>query len=146
MKAMLRNRAEELGLPYQPAGLLANSAPALAGAEYARDQGRFEEFHREMLEAVFARGQNIGLKEVIAEIAERAGLDAAEIQRAIDEGRYQERLRQSQEQGRQLGITGVPTFIVNDRYAIVGAQPLEKFREIFDSLRLETPQETDTGS
>ena len=131
---MLASRAEELGLPYNPAKILANSALALAGAEFARDQGRFEEFHREMLEAVFARGQNIGLQEVIAETAKRAGLDAAEMLGAIEQNRYQERLQQSQELGQQLGVTGVPTFIVNDRYAIVGAQPLERFREIFDSL------------
>lgn len=131
MKAMLQNRAEELGLPYQPAPILANSALALAGAEFARDEGRFEDFHREMLEAVFSRGQNIGLREVIADIAVRAGLDGSAMLQAIDEKRYDQRLRQSQELGQQLQVSGVPTFIVNDRYAIVGAQPEQTFRDIF---------------
>jgi predicted DsbA family dithiol-disulfide isomerase len=131
MKLMLNQRAEELGLPYDPAPILANSALALAAAEYARDNNRFEEFHREMLEAVFARGQNIGLREIIADTARRAGLDGADMLKAIDENRYEERLKKSHDIGRQLRVTGVPTFIVNDSYKITGAQPLETFREIF---------------
>ncbi len=131
LSEMLRRRAEELGLPYSPAPILANSALALAAAEYARDVGKFPEFHHEMLSAVFARGQNIGSREVITETARRAGLDGAEMLRAIDDGRYTERLRQSNDLGHDLGVTGVPTFIVNDRYVIVGAQPIETFRQIF---------------
>ncbi len=131
MSAMLRRRAEELGLPYDPAPILANSAMALAGAEYARDQGKFPEFHHEMLSAVFARVQNIGSREVIAETARRAGLDGAEMLRAIDDDRYAERLRQSNDLGHELGVTGVPTFIVNDCQVIVGAQPIETFRRVF---------------
>lgn len=131
---MLNQRAQELNLPYDPAPILANSALALAGAEYARDSCRFEEFHREMLEAVFARGQNIGLREVIAETAERAGLDGGDMLKAIDENQYEERLKKSHDLGHQLRVTGVPTFIVNDSYKITGAQPLETFREIFRKI------------
>jgi predicted DsbA family dithiol-disulfide isomerase len=140
MKAMLARRAEELGLPYNPSPILANSALALAGAEYARDNGRFSEFHREMLEAVFARGQNIGLREVIAETADRAGLDGKEMLKAIDENRYEERLKKSQDLGHELRVTGVPTFIINDRYAIVGAQPIETFRQIFGRVEEDAGQ------
>lgn len=146
MKAMLQGRAEELGLPYSPAPILANSALALAGAEFARDAGRFDEFHREMLKAVFARGQNIGLREVIADTAERAGLDGSEMLKAIDDRRYEDRLRQSQELGRQLRVSGVPTFIVNDRYAIVGAQPEQTFRDIFRRVEEENAGAGDSGS
>jgi predicted DsbA family dithiol-disulfide isomerase len=131
ISAMLSRRAEELGLPYVPAKILANSSLALAGAEYARDQGKFPEFHHEMLSAVFARGQNIGSREIIAETARRAGLDGTEMLRAIDDGRYAERLRQSTNLGYDLGVTGVPTFIVNDHQVVVGAQPIETFRQVF---------------
>lgn len=131
MKAMLGRRAEELGLPYSPAHILANSALALAGAEYARDKTRFTEFHREMLEAVFVRGQNIGLREVIAQTAARAGLDGNDMLKAIDENRYGERLNKSQALGHELQVTGVPTFIINDCYTVVGAQPIKNFRQIF---------------
>ncbi|WP_083635399.1 DsbA family oxidoreductase [Dehalogenimonas formicexedens] len=130
LSEMLRRRAEELGLPYDPAPILANSALALAAAEFARDNGRFREFHHEMLSAVFARGQNIGSRDVIRETASRAGLDGAAMLKAIDQGAYVERLRESQAQGHELGVTGVPTFIINDRYAIVGAQPIETFRRV----------------
>ncbi len=131
LSAMLRRRAEELGMPYAPSPILANSALALAAAEYARDQGKFPEFHHELLSAVFARGQNLGSREVITDTARRAGLDGAEMLRAIDDGRYIARLRQSTDLGRDLGVTGVPTFIVNDRYVIVGAQSVETFLRVF---------------
>jgi len=131
MTEMLHSRSAELGLPYAPAPILANSRLALAAAEYARDQGRFPEFHKGMLEAVFTHGRNIGEREEIAKAAKRAGLDAEETLRSIDENRYQEQLKQAAYLGRQLGITGVPTFIVNSRYKIVGAQSLDIFREIF---------------
>lgn len=131
MSSMLRSRAEELGLPYAPAPILANSYLALAAAEYARDKGHFPEFHHEMLEAVFARGQNIGLRKVIADTARRVGLDDVEILQSIDENRYKERLKQSAILAQQLQITGVPTFIVNDHYKVVGAQPINTLRQVF---------------
>ena len=131
LSAMLRSRAEELGLPYSPSPILANSSLALAGAEYARDLGKFASFHHEMLSAVFARGQNIGSREVIADSARQAGLDGAAMLLAIDDGRYSDRLRQSTDLGRDLGVTGVPTYIVNDHWVIVGAQPIESLRRVF---------------
>lgn len=133
LSAWLRGRAAELGLPYLPAPMLANSSLALAGAEYARAAGRFAEFHREILSAAYARAQNIGNREVIAEAARRAGLDGAAMLKAVDEGRYQEQLRKSVELGHRMGVNSVPTFVINDRKLIVGAQPIEVFRRAFQA-------------
>jgi predicted DsbA family dithiol-disulfide isomerase len=34
----------------------------------------------------------------------------------------------------QIGVTGVPTYVINNRYAIVGAQPYEVFIDVLEQL------------
>jgi len=67
--------------------------------------------------------------DVILGAAHSAGLDTEALATALREGRYRARLREAQEESERYGVTGVPAFIVEEQYKIVGAQPLEVFRE-----------------
>lgn len=108
--------------------VLSNSRLALEASEFARDAGHFHEFHEKMFEAYFGEGQNIGNRDVIADIAAACGLDTEELGRALDEGRYRDRLEEGLAEGHRYGVSGTPTFIINDKYKVVGAQPLEVMR------------------
>lgn len=132
--AGLRVRAAELGLPFDPPPFLANTRKALALAEYARDQGRLAALHLPLFQAYFVRGQNLYDDAVLREVAATAGLDPDAALAAIAEGRYAGRLEQYAAQARAYGITGVPTFIINNRYKIVGAHPYERLRDIFREI------------
>lgn len=131
MHAGLKARADELGLPLNPPMHLSNTRKALALAEYARDLGKLEDLHMPLFQAYFVKGQNLYDDAVLREVAEAAGIDADAALAAVAEGRYEERLDEYARQARSYGITGVPTWIINNKYKVVGAQPFERLREVF---------------
>ena len=59
------------------------------------------------------------------------GLDPPDLQAALEEGRYSERIAQEYEEARQIGVTAVPTFVA-ERHAIVGAHPYESFKKLME--------------
>ena len=65
------------------------------------------------------------------------GLDPDETQRLTDEGRYRQAVDDGMAEAVALGVSGVPTYILENRYAIVGAQPYEVFRQVLDRLEQE---------
>lgn len=102
--------------------------------------GRFD-CQNAVVEALFAAyffdGLDIGDKAVLAGIAAACGLAEAETARhlASDDGRAE--VLEFDESARRSGITGVPCFVVEDRYAVSGAQSPEIFHQIFDLVRQE---------
>ncbi len=129
MHAGLKARAGELGLPMNPPPILANTRRALALAEFARDEDSLDALHLPLFQAFFVHGQNLYDEAVLRSVAAQAGLDPDDALASVLDGRYEERLDQYAAQARAYGISGVPTFIINNKYKIVGAHPYEKLRE-----------------
>jgi len=82
--------------------------------------------------------EDIGDLEVLARIAGDAGMDAVierdRLASGADEPAVQALIKQVQE----LGVNGVPFFIINDRYAFSGAQPSEAVTDLLDRVVRET--------
>lgn len=132
--APLQARGEELGLVINPVQTLPNSRLALESAEYARDRGCFEEFHDSVFRAHFAEGRDIGRFRVIADIAQQCGLDPQAVRTVLESKIYTPRLRAARDEGQAYGLKGIPLFVINERFSIVGAQPLERFRDMLASV------------
>jgi len=132
MHADLKARAGAMGLPMDPPPFICNTRRAHELAEYARDRGRLERLILPLFQAYFVRGQNLHDEGVLGQAAEAAGLDREEALAAVREGRYAQRLDEHLALAGRYGIHSVPTFIVNDRYKIVGAHPYDVLR---DALR-----------
>ncbi len=131
----LRIRGEEVGVAFGDPKILSNSRLALMASEFARDQGRFESFHENMFQAYFTECLDIGRLDIIAAVARKSGLDENETINAINDGRYAERLDKAKTEGRLIDLTGIPLFIIEQKYKIVGAQPIEKFREFLNRIK-----------
>jgi predicted DsbA family dithiol-disulfide isomerase len=88
-----------------------------------------------MVETLFRRyfedGANIGDTEVLVESAAIAGLPAEAVRAMLGSEAGREEVARSDVAARQLGINGVPCFIVNSRYAVSGAQDPEVFLRVF---------------
>lgn len=132
--AALARRAAEFGLAYGRSERLSNSRLAIEAAEFARDAGRFSDFHEELFAAYFARGEDIGALQVLREVARHAGLDTGALEEALTAGIYAPRREQVAAEARRLGFSGVPTFVFAEEHTVVGAQPLSVFRELLDRL------------
>ena len=127
----LLQRGKEFGIIFGNRTLLSNSRLALEASEYARDMGQYESFHETMFRFYFTEVYDIGNIDVIKSVAAASGLDADDMVHALKDGRYISRLAEARKEGERINLTGVPTFIINGKYKIVGAQPVDVFKEIF---------------
>ncbi len=80
----------------------------------------------------FLEGRDIGETGVLVEIADEAGLDRLEAAEYLTGEWERANVEAEDMAGRQAGITGVPTFIVNRKHAVPGAQPPEVLHKLFD--------------
>jgi predicted DsbA family dithiol-disulfide isomerase len=104
---MAAERGMQLRLPpVQP-----RSRPAHEAAAYARDEHRFEAMHRAIFAAFFEDGRDIGGVDVLVGIGDRVGVDALELRRALDEGRYTGWVRDERALADRLGIESVPAMV-----------------------------------
>lgn len=124
----LRRAGAPYGLVFGDVTWTSNSRLALEASEYARDQGRYDLFHDRVFRAFFTETLDIGKMEVVLKVADEVGLDTDGLAQALEEGRYAQRLAHAQHEGERIGITAVPTFILNESVAIVGAQSIDYFR------------------
>lgn len=132
----IRQRGKEFSITFGDVTLLPNSRLALEATEYAREMGKYESFHENMFRFYFTEAYDIGSIGVITSVATESGLDAGGMMNAISEKRYRPRLTQARQEGEKINLTGVPTFIVNEKLKIVGAQPVEVFKEVFSKVGL----------
>lgn len=84
--------------------------------------------------AYFEMGRDIGDPEVLADIADSIGLDAAVIARLLATDADIEGISQRDAHSREAGVTGVPTFIVAGQHAVPGAQPPEVWERVIDDI------------
>lgn len=87
---------------------------AFEGWFYALDHGAGDAWNDLMYTAYFMEEKDIGDMAVLAELAGRIGLDAADLTEALDEGRYSEREKAAVEHSRETWKPdGVPTVYIN---------------------------------
>jgi predicted DsbA family dithiol-disulfide isomerase len=116
------------GLPFVSTQRIYNTRLAHEATEYAREHGKANEFHGVVFRKVYAEGCDISQWEVLRAAAHEVGLDAEEMQSSVEGGKYTVEVAEQVEQAYAVGVTGVPTYVINKRYAIVGAQPYEAFK------------------
>ncbi len=85
-----------------------------------------------LFHAYFSVGRDIGDRAELAGIGESAGLDREEVLEFLESGRDSDKIVAEDDLARRLGINGVPSFIINRRYAISGAQAPEVIAKLFD--------------
>lgn len=82
-----------------------------------------------LLAAHFVEGRHIGRDDELADLATEVGLDRDETLAALADQRYLEAVDADIARARQLGVTGVPFFVLDGRYGISGAQPSALFTQ-----------------
>ena len=120
----LKQVADELELPLGERKKTYNSRLAQELAKWAELKGKGDPFHNAVFRAYFVDGKNIGKVDELIRIADSAGIPGKEARSVIGFRTYREAVDEDWTRSRQLGITGVPTFIVGGQ-ATVGFQPYE---------------------
>jgi predicted DsbA family dithiol-disulfide isomerase len=134
MRASLKQRAEELGLPYTGnSDLVVSTRPALVVSEFVREKHpeRYPELHHALFQAYFVHGRNLAQEAEVEAVCQQLGFEPGIVAEAMANPKCDAIIDRSMDQAREYGITGIPTWIVNDRYKVVGAQPFETLRDAF---------------
>ena len=82
--------------------------------------------------AYFTEGNNIDDSETLADIGESLGIDREEVIKMLNSDDYDDEVRMDLHEARQIGVTGVPFFVFDQKYAVSGAQPSEVFVETME--------------
>jgi predicted DsbA family dithiol-disulfide isomerase len=94
-------------------------------------QGKAEE---KIFLAYFTEAKHIGNKETLATIAADIGLNAEETDKTLSGDEYSYEVRTDEDEAHELGVSGVPFFIFNRKYAVSGAQPVHLFSEVLQKI------------
>ncbi|MEV7758376.1 DsbA family oxidoreductase [Microbacterium sp. NPDC089180] len=107
-----------------------NTVKAHELLHFAKENGKQLELAELLMSAYFLEGKHVGRDDDLVALAVEVGLDEAEAREALSSQRYRAAVRADQEQARQFGITGVPFFVIDGKYGVSGAQPVEAFSQI----------------
>ena len=101
---------------------------------WAAAEGRQNEVVSALFRAYFEEGRNVGDRAVLRDIAAKNGLDAAVIDALFASDADKDSVGEEIGMARDMGVSGVPCFIIDSQYAVMGAQPVDvlanAFREI----------------
>ncbi|MGR3501373.1 DsbA family oxidoreductase [Pseudaestuariivita sp.] len=97
-------------------------------------EGKQGEVVAALFRAYFEEGRDIGDAEVLADTADSVGMDAAVILKLLASDTDRADIAARDAEGRKMGVTGVPCFIVNGQHAVPGAQPPELWSKVIDEL------------
>jgi predicted DsbA family dithiol-disulfide isomerase len=137
----LRQIAEFYGMEFVSTKRIYNTRRAHEATEYARVHDKGNEFHKVVFRKVYAEGQDPSQWDVLRSAAEEVGLDADEMQHEVENEKYMATVVDKVRWAYQIGVTGVPTYVINNRYAIVGAQPYEVFKSALEQIVNQKPDE-----
>ena len=79
-----------------------------------------------LFEIFFLEGGNIGLDEVLSQAAEYAGMDSQIVTQLLSGDDDKQQVKADIDHARKMGVTGVPCFIIDNKYAVMGAQPADQ--------------------
>jgi protein-disulfide isomerase len=100
---------------------------AAQAANCARDQEKYWEYHDVLFQGEYGHG-----RDAYVSIADDLGLDVDTFETCLDEETYAEEVAGDLQAGRNLGVSGTPTFFING-IPFVGAQPLANFTQVIDA-------------
>ncbi|MBM9459242.1 DsbA family oxidoreductase [Nocardioides sp. zg-536] len=98
----------------------------------AAEQGRQPELLEELMAAYFARGESVGDHDVLRRAAASAGLDAARVEQVLGSTEFRDEVMADIAQARAYGASGVPFYVVDGRFGISGAQPVETLSQALE--------------
>jgi predicted DsbA family dithiol-disulfide isomerase len=120
--------AKEVGLVYDyDKAVVANSFDAHRLIQFAKKHMKGDLAEERLFKAYFTEGKNIADQEVLKALGIEIGLDENELSQVLTSDAFAEEVQQDIYEAQQVGVRGVPFFVLNRKYGISGAQPTAIF-------------------
>lgn len=123
-----------IALDFEKVRTSANTVGAHVLLDHARERGTQTALARALFGAYFLEGENIGDPDVLATIASAHGFTAEEARSLVTDESERARVRALAEGQVRRGVTGVPFFLVEGRYAVPGAQGEETWARVLEKI------------
>jgi len=132
MTAHVSSLAAAEGLEYDfDNSVMVNTFDAHRLTHLAKAQGLGQEMHERLMRAQLIEGETLNDVDTLVRLSEELGVEDA--RRVLTSDDYTADVRADIDEARALGATGVPFFVLDRRYGISGAQPVEAFRSALDT-------------
>lgn len=144
VKGMLDNvsqSAKQVGLDYHlDQSIIVNSLNAHKLIQYAKTKGFGNQIEERLFLAFFTEGKNIADLDTLTQLGKDIGLDESVIETAFTDEKYASLVKQDIQEAQQIGVQGVPFFVLDRKYAVSGAQPPQAFLESLEKAFTEWRQ------
>ena len=128
MQANVTALAAQVGLDYQlDDAKIANTVDGHRLIHLAAKHNLQDAMKERLLKAYFTESMSLGNLDTLVQLAAEVSLDPAEVRSAMAGNDYLDAVRADQRRAQRFGITGVPFFLFNEKFAVSGAQPTELF-------------------
>ncbi|MBP9211766.1 MAG: DsbA family oxidoreductase [Bacteroidetes bacterium] len=135
MNAQVTAMAKEAGLTYDfDKAVVANSFDAHRLSHFAKQFGKQDDVEERLFRAYFTEGKNTADHDTLVRLAEEAGLDAGAVRTMLAGKDFAEDVERDIYEAQQVGARGVPFFVFDDKYAVSGAQPVQLFAQVLNTV------------
>jgi predicted DsbA family dithiol-disulfide isomerase len=125
--------AAEEGLVYRLGkAQRANTVDAHRLLHLAQDEGRQGELKEALLAAYFVDGRNVADHDELTRIAAEVGLDEVRVKEVLTTTAYADAVEADVRQAVAYGATGVPFFVIDQKYGVAGAQPADVLGQVLE--------------
>lgn len=139
MQMRIKDMGKQVGIGFNiENAIVANTFPAHKLIHFAAKSNKANDAEELLFHAYFIDGKNVADHEVLVNIAEELGLDTDQAQYVLNSDSFDYEVKQDILEARNIGVTGVPFFLLNDKYTISGAQPIDLFMEALTQTYNET--------
>lgn len=111
-----------------------STIPAHHAFQYAKEQGKGNEFFKRFYKAHFAEGELLSDLETIGRLAEEVGIDKNAALGSTQNETYTQKINRDLQEASQIGVQGVPFYVFNKKYAVSGAQPVAQFKQVLEQV------------
>lgn len=102
--------------------------------KFSETKGLGDKLMLRLLHAYFTEGVNIADYSELTNLALEVGLDKEEVMKVLKDDEYADQVRNEINEGRMIGVSSVPTFVINRKYGVPGAQSPEYFLDILNQI------------
>ncbi len=128
MNDYVTNIARQVGLDYKfDQAVVANSYDAHRFSHLAKNHGLQNEAEEKLFKAYFTEGKNTADVETLVKIGAEIGLEEGEIRNTLAGDDFSDEVENDIYIAQQIGVNGVPFFVLDSKYAISGAQESTTF-------------------
>lgn len=132
----IEKHAEEVGLHlrFDLIERMPNTFDAHRLIRWSRATGDQSALVAQLFARYFERGEDIGDRDLLIEAGVSVGMDRDVLARLFEGDADRELLETEEAAAREIGVNGVPTFIVAGKHVVTGAQPPELWAKVLDEL------------